>query len=298
MKVVDPHMHLCNFNQINYPWLRRPNDQWLLGPYSSIAKEYLLDDFLNSSGEIEVTKIVHIENGPCASDRLTETRWLQTIVDDSSSRGRPNGSVAGVDLSQPDIELQLKQHCESRIVRGVRQILNAHADPHFDFVGRHYMQEPTWLTGFALLRRFNLSFDLQIYPSQMQEATNLAAQHPDVQLILNHTGMFVDRTTVNGWRGWRDGIRQLSKQENVAVKISGMGMLDHKWTVESIRPYVLETIDCFGVNRTMFASNFPVDGLYATYEATWHAFADCIAGMNDGEKEQMFRHNAERIYRI
>jgi predicted TIM-barrel fold metal-dependent hydrolase len=291
-------MHLCNFHEIHYPWLESPTDQWLLGPYRSIARDFLLEDFLSTTGDIEVTKIVHIENGPSVSDRLAETRWLQTVLDGPSSGGRPNGIVAGIDLSLPDAELQLKEQRQFRTVRGVRQILNVHPNSHFDFVGRHFMRDSTWLAGFAQLSRYDLSFDLQIYPSQMQEAADLAARYPDIQIVLNHTGMFVDRTTVAGWRDWRDGIRKLSKQENVAVKISGMGMLDHKWTVESIRPYVLETIDCFGVDRAMFASNFPVDGIYASYEAIWHAFAQCVCDMADIEKDQLFRLNAERIYRI
>lgn len=298
MKVVDPHMHLCNFHQIHYPWLEDPKDQWLLGPYRSIAKASFLAEFLSNSGDIEVTKIVHVENGSSASDKVDESRWLQSISDDPSFGGRPNGIVVGIDLTDPDAERQLQQQCEFRTVRGVRQILNVHADPYYDFVGRHFMRDSVWLTGFALLRRFGLSFDLQIYPSQMHEATQIAASHPDILMILNHTGMFVDRASVTGWRTWRDGIRELSRYENVAVKISGMGMLDHHWTVESMRPYVLETIDCFGVDRAMFASNFPVDGLYSTYSDTWHAFEQCVLDMSESDKDQLFRSNAERLYRI
>ncbi len=60
-------------------------------------------------------------------------------------------------------------------------------------------------------------------------------------------------------------MRMLAGCANVAVKISGLAMFDHQWTVESLRPYVLETIDTFGVERAMFASNFPVDRLFGSY---------------------------------
>jgi predicted TIM-barrel fold metal-dependent hydrolase len=85
---------------------------------------------------------------------------------------------------------------------------------------------------------------------------------------------------------------------NVSVKISGFAMFDHAWTVESLRPYVLETIDTFGVERAMFASNFPVDRLFGSYTDVWQAYAAIVDGASDTEKDALFRRNAERFYRI
>jgi predicted TIM-barrel fold metal-dependent hydrolase len=82
------------------------------------------------------------------------------------------------------------------------------------------------------------------------------------------------------------------------VKISGLAMFDHQWSIESFRPYVLETIDTFGCERAMFASNFPVDRLFATYEGLWNAYASIIKDLSDIEKDALFKSNAERIYRI
>jgi predicted TIM-barrel fold metal-dependent hydrolase len=143
-----------------------------------------------------------------------------------------------------------------------------------------------------------MSFDLQLYPSQMEEAAALARQHADTPIIVNHAGMFVDRSSVAGYRAWRDGMRQLAGCANVSVKLSGFAMFDHQWTVESLRPYVLETIDTFGVERAMFASNFPVDRLFGSYEALWQAYASIVADASEADKDALFRNNAERIYRI
>jgi predicted TIM-barrel fold metal-dependent hydrolase len=68
--------------------------------------------------------------------------------------------------------------------------------------------------------------------------------------------------------------------------------------VESLRPYVLQVIDTFGADRCMFASNFPVDKLYSNYPAVWQAFAQIVGGASDAEKAQLFRLNAERVYRL
>jgi predicted TIM-barrel fold metal-dependent hydrolase len=93
-------------------------------------------------------------------------------------------------------------------------------------------------------------------------------------------------------------MRMLAGCPNVCAKISGLGMIDHDWTVESLRPYALETIDAFGVERAMFASNFPVDGLYGTYADLWSAYERIVADMSSTERDALFRANAERVYRI
>jgi predicted TIM-barrel fold metal-dependent hydrolase len=160
------------------------------------------------------------------------------------------------------------------------------------------MRDSVWRENFALLRRYGMSFDMQIYPSQMDEAAALAQAHADTQIIINHAGMFVDRSSVAGYRAWRDGLRKLAGCPNVTVKLSGFAMFDHQWTVESLRPYVLETIDTFGVERAMFASNFPVDRLFGSYEDLWRAYASIVADASVAEKDALFRRNAERVYRI
>jgi predicted TIM-barrel fold metal-dependent hydrolase len=297
MQVVDPHIHLWNLETLHYPWLAKPG-RTFMGEYGSLARTHAVEEFLADAGGIEVLKVVHVDAGHDPADPLAETRWLQSLADTPGNRGIPHGIVAFADLSAPDVERTLSQHAQHRNLRGIRQILNVHPDPLYDYVGRHFMREPAWRQGFKLLRRHGLSFDLQIYPPQMSEAAALARENPDTALVLDHTGMFVDRSTVAGWRAWRHGLRELAACPNVSVKISGLGMIDHGWTVESLRPYVLEAIDAFGVERAMFASNFPVDRLYGTYQGLWEAFATIIAGASETEKAALFRENACRVYRI
>jgi len=159
------------------------------------------------------------------------------------------------------------------------------------------MANPTWRKNFSLLRKFNMSFDMQLYPHQNEEALGLIREHPDTLFIINHAGMYADRT-LEGWRQWRDGLRLLAAPENTVMKISGIGMLDHNWTVESFRPYVLECLDAFGLQRCVFASNFPVDKLFGTYTDTWLAFAQIIDGFSPQEQRALLCSNAERVYRI
>jgi predicted TIM-barrel fold metal-dependent hydrolase len=297
LQIVDAHMHLWDLDEIRYPWLTPPLPVGITGDVRSIAKTYLLDDYLRDAGgdgKIRVAKVVHVEAGANPADSVKETRWLQSVAD---TRGYPHALVAHAELNNPKVEALLAEHASQRNVRGIRQILNWHPDPKKTYTPRDWLGDADWHKGFALLRKYNLSFDLQIYPGQMQAAAQLASRHPDTTLILNHTGMPVDRDGA-GLQGWRAGMQALAEQPNVAVKISGLAMLDWQWTTDSLRPFVLQTLELFGTDRCLFASNFPVDRLFASFARQYGAYQALAATLSATERAQVFATNAERIYRI
>ncbi|QCP53929.1 amidohydrolase [Trinickia violacea] len=298
MRVVDSHVHFWDLSAHHYPWLANPGKSFV-GDARDLKHDYLPTDLIEDAADIELLKVVHVEANYDPANPVGETRWLQSLADTRrGGRDFPNAIVAAADLSQSNAQAVLEGHMAYANTRGIRQILNRHSDSLYNYVQQDYLQDGVWRRNFGLLARYGLSFDLQLYPSQMADAAALAREHPDTLLILNHAGMFVDRDSVEGYRAWRDGLRLLASCENVVVKISGLAMFDHGWTVESLRPYVLETIDAFGVERAMFASNFPVDRLFGTYSALWHAYAAIVAGASAEERDALFRANAQRCYRI
>lgn len=292
LRVIDPHIHLWDLSTGLYPGIEAPSANFG-GDNTPIARSYLLDEFLGEAGNaVEILGAVHVEAFP--TDPVAETRALQAVADQSPV---PIVVVGHADLSAPDIGSVLEGHRAQPAFRGIRQVLNRHADPLYNYVGRAFMDDPAWRRGFAWLGTLGLSFDLQLYPGQMRQAADLAAEHPETAIILNHAGMWADRHLA-GWREWRDGLRMLAARDNLSVKISGLGMLDHRWSLESIRPLVLEVLDAFGIGRTMFASNFPVDKLYGDYPTLWAAFHAVVADLSETERAALFRDNAARIYRI
>lgn len=294
--IVDPHHHLWDLERFSYPWLSaRPLPASVAGDVAPIAKSYLLDDYLADTAKQKVVKSVHVDAGFDPSQPVEETRWLQSIAD---QRGFPHGIVARAELHRPDVETTLASHCRFPNVRGIRHIVNWHPDPAKTYVTKpDFLTDPAWLRGFAQLKRYNLSFDLQLYPSQMADAAALAAAHGDTTIILNHAGMPVDRDP-EALSLWRAGMRALGAQPNVWVKISGLGMVDWRWTEQSIRPFVLETIEIFGPDRCMFASNFPVDKLYSSFDALYDAFKSIVSDFSVGERRKLFSDTALAVYRI
>jgi predicted TIM-barrel fold metal-dependent hydrolase len=294
--VADPHHHLWDLGRNKYPWLQeRLLAPRLEGDIRPIAEDYLLKDYLADVRNQNVVKSVHVECGWDPSDPVGETDWLQGMAD---KHGFPHGIVARATLDAPDVEQILEGHARYKNVRGIRHAINWHPDPAKTYVDRpDLIKTEVWRRGFGLLRRFNLSFDLQLYPAQMADAAALAHAYPDVLIILNHAGMPVDRNE-EGIRLWRNGMQELAAAPNVVVKISGLGTVDPTWTVESIRPFVLQTIEAFGVARSMFASNFPVDKLYSDFDTLYAAFREITAPFSAEERRMLFYDNAARYYRL
>ncbi len=298
LQIVDAHMHLWDLDAIRYPWLTPPLPVGITGDVRSIAKTYLLEDYLRDAGgegsKTHVTKVIHVEAGANPADSLQETRWLQRVAD---THEFPQALVAHAELNDANVEALLAEHASHRNVRGIRQILNWHPDPRKTYTSRDLLAHADWEMGFALLRKYNLSFDLQIYPGQMPAAARLASRHPDTTLILNHTGMPVDRDAV-GLQAWRAGMQALAQLPNVAVKISGLAMLDWQWSTDSLRPFVAQTLELFGTERCLFASNFPVERLFGSFARQYGAYQSLTATLSTAERARVFVTNAERIYRI
>jgi predicted TIM-barrel fold metal-dependent hydrolase len=295
-QVIDPHHHLWDLGHNTYPWLqKRPLTPRLEGDIGPIAKDYLLEDYLADTGQQKVVKSVHVECGWDPSDPVGETKWLQDLAE---KHGYPHGIVARATLDAPDIEQVLEGHTRYKNIRGIRHAINWHPDPAKTYVNRpDLIRTEAWRQGFGLLRRFGLSFDLQLYPAQMADAVELARAHPDILIILNHAGMPVDRDA-SSLDLWRRGMRELAAVPNVVVKISGLGTVDWNWTVESIRPFVLQTIEAFGVSRCMFASNFPVDKLYSDFDTLYGALRKITQSFSVDECRMLFHDNAARYYRL
>lgn len=214
------------------------------------------------------------------------------------SEGLPSVQVAKASLNDPAVLSRLEQLAAVPTVRGIRDILNWHPDPRYTHTARpDLLTDPAWLKGFSHLAPLGLSFDLQVFPEQLEQAARLAANYPETLIVLDHAGMPIERNPAS-LRDWRKGMQRMADQPNVVTKISALGTNDHSWTTKSIRPIVLETIDVFGPKRTMFGSNFPVDSLYSSFATLYTAFDEITGPMSEHERRDLFAETVRRTYRI
>lgn len=293
--IVDPHQHLWDLSQNKHSWLISEVEDSFLGNYEPLRKSYQLSDYLQDAQRVGIAKSVHIQAGWNSADPVGETAWLQSTAD---RYGFPHSIVAFADFTSPNAEDVLAKHCQFPNVRGIRQILNWHDNSYLSGCGKDYINIPIWQKNFGLLAKYNLSFDAQIYPSQAPVMAVLAKRYSYTQIILDHALMPLFQHNVTDFNAWQKSLQQLAQLPNVAIKISGFGMFDHNWTVETIKPLVLKVIETFGVDRCMFASNFPVDKLYGSLTNIYQAFASITGKFSEVEKHKLFYSNAERIYRL
>ena len=292
--IVDAHHHLWELGSGRYSWLTDGPREAVFGSTGPLIRDYLLADYLADMAGIDLVKSVHIQ-ASFFDDPTAETRWLQGIA---NQHGFPHGIVAYARLEEPDAEAVLEAHVAHRNMRGIRQIMSWHRNPVWSFNERSdLMQDAAWRRGFGLLGRFGFSFDMMIYSGQLGDALDLAQAFPDTQIILNHTGSPADRDA-DAIAAWRAGMSALAGAANVAVKISDLGAYDHNWTTESTRPFIRHTIDAFGPERCMFASDFPVAGLHGGAAAVYDSFKTIVADLAPAEQRALFHDNALRLYRL
>jgi predicted TIM-barrel fold metal-dependent hydrolase len=267
------------------------------GDYAAIRKSYLLEDYIEDAKNQNIIKSVHVQAEHDDDKPVNETAWLQNLADTHSSK-LPNAIVAFADFSKNNVSEILDAHQEYKNTRGIRQILSYNKDePKYSHATEDFMKNSSWVENFKHIRNRNLSFDIQIYKHQMEDAVNLANKYNDVLFILNHTGepCYQSKEYIESWE---ENMKKLAKCENVVAKISGLGMFDPEWTIDSTRIFVEKTIQIFGIERCMFASNFPVDKIFNSFDTYWNSFKEITKNYSENDKQLLFSSNAEKYYRI
>ena len=297
--IVDAHHHLWDLNNkhTKYSWLMVTEGAAFFGDYAAIRKSYLLEDYIKDAQNQNLIKSVHVQAEHDDDKPVNETAWLQSLADNHSSK-LPNAIVAFADFSKNNIVEILDGHQEYKNTKGIRQILSFNKEePKYSHASEDFMKNTTWVENFKNIRNRNLSFDIQIYKHQMKDAADLANKYDDVLFILNHTGEPCYQTE-EYIQSWEENMKKLAKCENVAAKISGLGMFDPQWTIDSTRIFVEKTIQIFGIDRCMFASNFPVDKIFNTFDNYWESFKEITKNYSENDKKLLFSSNAEKFYRI
>jgi len=289
--VIDTHHHIWLRKDVS--WLADPPIPRMFGDYFGIRRDYPVEEFMHDVTPEGVTKSVHVTAN--WGRPLDETRWLQSVAD---KHGFPHGIVAQVDLADPSIEAALKAQKQFPNVRGVRQMLYWDALPVRQSVPRpDYCNASEFRHGFALLEKYDLSFELQVYASQASYAVELIKAFPNVRMILVHAGMLTDRTP-EAIEQWRAALTAMAAFPNLHVKLSGLGMYSGGVTLSQARQVIRDAIQIFGVERTIYGSNFPLEKLHASYADFFGVYRKVLLEYTEAEQRAMLHDNAVRFYRL
>lgn len=283
---VDTHFHLHDLKHpsLRYSWLERDAVHGFLPDTDPLkSQHYFIKDYIAEIRFANVPKAVHVQAAVNTPDPVVETAWLQEFADQT---GYPQGIVAECHLAQPDAASVLDRHLTYANLRGIR-----------NFGEGRYLMDAAWRRGFAELgpRQMVSCIDTRI--ELAGDILDLARAFPETAICIDHCAIPMGRDT-ESFRQWRVAMEVMGRAPNVTMKISGLGMRDPLWTVATLRPYVLGSIDAFGTDRVVFGTNWPVDRMFSSYPDVINAYAAIISGFARHEQVAMFSGNAERLFRI
>jgi len=291
--MIDTHHHIWRRKDI--PWLAEPPIPRMFGDYFGLRRDYPVEEWMNDIVPQGAVKSVHVTANWGIPRALEETRWLQSVAD---KHGFPHGIVAQADLADPDLDVKLKEQNQFPNLRGVRQMLYWDSDPVRQSVPRpDFCNSAEFRRGFALLEKHDLTFELQVYAGQAAYAAELIKAFPNVRMILLHAGMLTARTPPMIDQ-WRSALMTMAAFPNLHVKLSGLGMYSGGITLPQARQVIRDTIQIFGIERTIYGSNFPLEKLHASYADFFGVYRTVLSEYTEAEQRQVLHDNAVKFYRL
>ena len=296
IEIIDAHHHFWDLNQNYYPFLSDKIDEnFFLGNYEFIRKNYLPIDYLNDSKEHNVIGTIHCEAEWDRNDQVGETRWLENL---SKKNKLPNAIVAHAWFHKKNSEEVIAKQASFDMVKGIRSKPITKLTPNSDdLAGEGSMQDINWRNGLKLLEKYNLNYDLRIPNWHLEEAIEIVRLIPNTKVIINHAGFPWDRTE-QGMEYWRKGIKLMSLEPNTFIKLSEFGVKDKDWNYSQNEQIIKQLIDLFSPQRCMFASNFPVSKIKISFKDLYNNYKKIVKSFSSDEKKWLFAKTASEVYNL
>lgn len=246
--IIDAHQHFWRLGEAEQPWRRDSHHR--------IERDYLPADLITASAGTPVTGTVLVESvdGPAENDRLAVFAEQPLVV----------GVVAWLPLADPAAARRELARIAIPKLAGVRCLIGA--DPI------EWTRDPEVRQLFGELAGRGLAWDVvPVTAEQAAAVIDLAAAVPELKIVLDHLARPPIESA--GWQPWADQLRRLAERPSVAVKLSiGLDALSawDSWQTDALPRYVEWAIQCFGPERCLLASNWPVVELRAPYARAWH----------------------------
>lgn len=283
---VDTHVHFWDHEVagLHWPYLDPAFDHpRLRGMHRLDAPRFTEPELRAQAGTVTIADYVHVQSATEAEPG-TETAWLTELA---ATGCGPGAIVARAPLAGPDLDRALDANAASPLLRGVR-----------DMAAPGTIGTDEFTAGFGRTVERGLSVELLVPYPKYPEVVALARRHPEATIVLGHAGL-AERRDAEYFAAWSTGLAAVAACDNVVVKISALASgADPDWTVESIAPWVRRCLDAFGPDRSMFATNWPIDRLYGDYQGLVDAYRSIAddAGLDGGDGAAVFAGTARRVY--
>ena len=270
---LDAHQHFWSYDAAQYPWIP---------PGSPLHRSWLPEDLAALQRPLGFDGSIAVQ----ARQVVGESDWLLGLAD---KHANVKGVVGWVDLRSDRVEADLARLAGHPKFVGVRHVVQEEPDDDF-MLGKDFQR------GISKLHGYGLTYDILIYPKQLEAAIRLAENFPEQPFVLDHIAK--PHIKDGAIEPWRSQVLRLAKLPNVHCKVSGMlTEADHKaWQAEHFRPYLDTVFEAFGPSRLMYGSDWPVCLFAGSYEQAFRLVDDYGRGLSDGDRAGLFGGNCARFY--
>jgi L-fuconolactonase len=271
---VDAHHHVWS--------LARGDYGWITPALPRLHRDFALADLTPLREAAGVTTTVLVQAAPT----VAETRFLLKVAKDSG--GVVKGVVGWVDLAAADAIPTLTRLARDPLLKSIRPMLQDLPDPAWILradVGR----------ALAALPRLGLRFDALVKPAQLPALLPMLDAHPDLAVVIDHAAK--PDIAAGMWEPWARSMRAAAANPRVRCKLSGLVTeAGPAWTIETLRPYFDFLLECFGAQRMMWGSDWPVVNLGGSYQRWYAATVALMAGLTPQQRAAIMGGTARRFY--
>lgn len=279
LPILDAHVHFWDPAALRYPWL---------DALPTLRRSFLPADYSAALGELPVERCVIVEGNCLPEQSVGEARYLERLA---GGDPRIVGIVAFAEMTEPTRRSATLDCLTSMpLVKGIRH--NIQGQP------RGFALQRAFVEGVRDVGARGWTFDLCITHDQLGDAIALVERCPDTQFVLDHCAKPAIRTAAR--EPWQHDLARLAAHANVCCKISGLlteADLGH-WREEDLFPYAAHTIACFGIDRVLYGSDWPVLTLAGDYKRWFHFIAHLTEAWSKDERRRFYSENAARVYQV
>lgn len=273
--VIDSHQHFWVYDE--------ERDSWITPEMEKIRKNFLpadLEPVLKANG---IDGCVAVQ----ADQSNQETEFLLQMAE---SNDFIKGVVGWIDLRADNLYDRLEVCSQFEKLKGFRHVVQGEPDG--------FLEQPDFIKGVRQLTAFNFTYDILVYPTQLEASYTFAKQLPNVRFVLDHIAKpYIKKGEIEGWA---KDIKKLAELSNVSCKVSGMVTEAdwYNWKNEDFTPYLDVIFEAFGANRILFGSDWPVCLVAAEYGAMKDILSSYVEKLSKDEQKKVWGDNAVKFYSL
>jgi L-fuconolactonase len=285
LPIIDTHQHLWDLGKFTLPWHQ-------VEDVPTLRHSFVMSNYLEATKGLNVVKTVYMEVDVAPEQQVAEADY----VTDLCQRGDNPMKAAVVSgrPGTPGFEPYIRKLAQNKFIKGIRQVLHGPSTP------AGFCLQPKFVESIQLLGELGLSFDLCLRSGEVLDAVKLVDQCPKTRFIIDHCGnMSVTSTDAGARSKWLEGMQAMAARKNTVCKISGIVVTANKdWKPDDLAPNINDTMNTFGEDRILFAGDWPVCTLKATYAQWVNALKHIVKDRPLSFQKKLFHDNAAKFYGI